>query len=387
MDNVTIKYFGEILSSASAWYSYECAKLGEPPQAVDGTQRGKDDRAIERFIDVCKGAKEQDMIKYADGSFRVRNEKTGLLEYRFTDFNNSKISVYGFSKQECWNKRTEHLFKEREAALPTLKEWSQTWYDTYKKPYNTEQSLRSISTFLSVINDFFGNIKLKDVDSVACQRLINTYADRPNSQKKLYQVLHAIFDRAVARGLVKLSPAEDIILTPHIAEHYRALTYEEQNLVYYSSDEKHRRLFVFCCCTGIRLGRVLTLTRDNIKDGYIEVTKKQKKGLNQVYKVPFLPELLNELPTKGRLFPFDASRVRKYFKEIYDKHGIKGATLHTFRHTFISVLYDLGVDVKRIQSFAGHANIDITMNIYTHLLSGGTSPIKEYLERLFGGKK
>lgn len=388
MDNVTIKYFGEIIASASAWYTYECARLSEQPQNIDGDKRGRDDREVEKFIEnASKGAEEKDMVKYADGSFRVRNKKTGLLEYRFMNLDNVIQSVYGYSQQECWAKRTTRMRKAaKEDKRLSLESWTKTWFDTYKKPYNGEQSLKSISLYLSVINEFFGKIKLEDVDSVACQRLINKYADRPNTQKKLYQVLHALFEKAVIRGFVRLSPAADIMLMPHVAEHYRALTYEEQNIVYYASEEKYRQLFFFCCCTGIRLGRVLSLTRENVKDGYIEVVKKQKRGLNQVYRVPYLPELLEGLPEKGRLFPLDASRTRKHFKDIYDEHGIKGATLHTFRHTFVSVLYDIGVDPKRIQSFAGHANIDITMNIYTHLLNNGTSPIKEYLQRLFTRK-
>ena len=74
MDKNTLNYFGEVIASLSAWYSYECARLDEPAQNIDGAQRGKGDREIERFvIDTCNGAKEQNMITFGDGSFRVRN--------------------------------------------------------------------------------------------------------------------------------------------------------------------------------------------------------------------------------------------------------------------------------------------------------------------------
>lgn len=383
MDKNTLNYFGEVIASLSAWYSYECARLDEKPRDIDGNQRGKDDHEIERFISDCTGAKEQDMITYADGSFRVRNDKTGLLEYRFVNFDNSISSVYGYSRQECWIKRANAPKKRvKREKKQTFAEWAETWFNTYKKPFNGEQSLKSIRLYIDTLNKIFKGKALCDITILDCQNAVNKFAEKPNTQKKLYQVLRGIMQKAHLQGLINKSPAEDIMLTPHIAEHYRALTYEEQNLVYFSSDEKHRQLFFFCCCTGIRFGRVLTLTRENIENGYINVTKKQKKGLKQVYNVPFLPELLDGLPENGRLFPLSASRVRKYFKEICEKHGIKGATIHSFRHTFISVLYDLGLDPKRIQTYAGHADIQLTLNTYTHLLSGGTSPIKDYLARL-----
>lgn len=383
MDNVTIKYFGEIIASASAWYTYECARLSEQPQNIDGDKRGRDDREVERFVEnVSKGAKEQDMIKYADGSFRIRNKNTGLLEYRFLNLYNSIQSVYGYSQQECWAKRYHSQGKPERKRRKTFAEWAAVWYDTYKKPFNGEQSLSSIRLYIDVLNKYFGKTELMNISGVDCQRVINKYANKPNTQKKLYQVLRGILRKAQLQGLIEKSPAEDITLTPHIAEHYRALTYNEQNLIIGAADGVYRNVFVFCCCTGIRIGRVLELTQSNVKDVHIEVIKKQRKGLNQVYRVPILPELKAIFASGDKLFPVGAKALRKYFVDLYEKLGIEGATLHSFRHTFVSVLYDLGLDPKRIQLFAGHSDIQLTLNTYTHILSRGTSPIKEYLERL-----
>ena len=322
------------------------------------------------------------MIKYADGSFRVRNEKTGLLEYRFVYLHNSIQSVYGYSKQECWEKRLFSQGRLPKKRRKTFAEWAEVWYDTYKKPFNGVQSLSSIRLYIDTLNKYFGKTELVNISGVDCQRIINKYSDKPNTQKKLHQVLRGILRKAQLQGLIEKSPAEDITLTPHIAEHYRALTYEEQNLILDNAEGVYRNVFSFCCCTGIRIGRVLELTQNNVKDGYIEVIKKQRKGLNQVYRVPILPELKATFADGGKLFPVGAKPLRKYFADLYEKLDINGATLHSFRHTFVSVLYDLGLDPKRIQLFAGHSDIQLTLNTYTHILSRGNSPIKEYLARL-----
>lgn len=42
-------------------------------------------------------------------------------------------------------------------------------------------------------------------------------------------------------------------------------------------------------------------------------------------------------------------------------------TMHQFRHPFATILYNAGVDIKTAQDVLGHATINITLDIYTHL--------------------
>ncbi len=46
---------------------------------------------------------------------------------------------------------------------------------------------------------------------------------------------------------------------------------------------------------------------------------------------------------------------------------IDNITPHIFRHTYATILYNAGVDVKSAQRFMGHADINVTFKIYTHL--------------------
>ena len=57
----------------------------------------------------------------------------------------------------------------------------------------------------------------------------------------------------------------------------------------------------------------------------------------------------------------DASRSRP--KQVV----IKNLTPHMFRHTYATIVYNAGVDVKSAQRFLGHADINVTLKIYTHL--------------------
>lgn len=39
---------------------------------------------------------------------------------------------------------------------------------------------------------------------------------------------------------------------------------------------------------------------------------------------------------------------------------------HILRHTYITRLFEAGLDIKEIQYLAGHSTVDITLRIYTH---------------------
>ena len=53
------------------------------------------------------------------------------------------------------------------------------------------------------------------------------------------------------------------------------------------------------------------------------------------------------------------------YGQITREIDLYGATAHTFRHTFIT-MSSLFLDPKTLQSIAGHAKCDITMNRYAH---------------------
>jgi integrase len=45
-------------------------------------------------------------------------------------------------------------------------------------------------------------------------------------------------------------------------------------------------------------------------------------------------------------------------------------TLHECRHTFASYMIAAGVNAKALSTYLGHANINITLDTYGHLLPG-----------------
>ena len=50
--------------------------------------------------------------------------------------------------------------------------------------------------------------------------------------------------------------------------------------------------------------------------------------------------------------------------------GLKGIRLHDARHTHASLLLKQGVHPKIVQERLGHAGIDVTLDLYSHVAHG-----------------
>ena len=57
---------------------------------------------------------------------------------------------------------------------------------------------------------------------------------------------------------------------------------------------------------------------------------------------------------------------RKYFNKILAELRIKHFNFHSLRHTFATNCISLGVDYKTVSELLGHANVNITLNLYVH---------------------
>jgi len=55
--------------------------------------------------------------------------------------------------------------------------------------------------------------------------------------------------------------------------------------------------------------------------------------------------------------------------------------LHECRHTFASLLIDANANPKAIQTFMGHATIEMTFNQYGHLMPGSRDQARELVNR------
>lgn len=81
--------------------------------------------------------------------------------------------------------------------------------------------------------------------------------------------------------------------------------------------------------------------------------------------------------------PIDLNKVNNIIKEAAAVSSIqKRITTHTLRHTHISKLAQLGINIKAIQDRVGHSDYKTTLEIYTHVTDKMAKDMMNKLERL-----
>lgn len=60
--------------------------------------------------------------------------------------------------------------------------------------------------------------------------------------------------------------------------------------------------------------------------------------------------------------------IQRRFKCLMEKLGISGVHFHTMRHSFVTRLLELGVDVKTVSVLLGHGSVRTMLDFYAHSL-------------------
>ena len=277
-----------------------------------------------------------------------------------------------------------------------------------------------------VICPVIGAKKLQDVtsDDLAAVMATRAHLSR-SSQKKTVMVIRQIFDAALEAGAVDRLPSRTLKASGRAPEKKRALTEKQQEQLLAAV----RGLSVEPCVmlglyTGMRREEICGLRWDSVdlegKAPHITVRRacrwpqRVRPEVTEILKsdaasrvIPIPPQLVEYLKAIKKDLPADGKISRRYvycnadgsavslstFTRRWEtiktrstasghelgekiKHSPGGVTVtldflptpHILRHTYITRLILGGMDLKRVQYLAGHADPKITLQIYTDLM-------------------
>jgi integrase len=365
----------------------------------------------------------------------------GLLVWYYTTFDESgqrrQFSTGCIRKGEA-NKLCLELFK-RDRLLqnksPLFKDYTADWFDYDKCLYIKGRLLRGFtysrsfadgqrSNLQKTILPFFKNYPLDKITVTVIEKWLASlkaqgYANI--SANHLLSTLKVIINEAFRRGDMQTNPvlavrplADDCKKKGVFSKDEVQKLFAETNITeVWGGNEMYYALNLLAVQTGMRLGEIQALLKENIHLNYIDIKHSWDrtygiKGTktNKPRQVPISIELFQWLlkiantqnegeyifsVTNGKT-PVDHSIVYKWFRRALEKIGIaerhrlgRNLSFHSWRHYVNSQLSVSGVADSVVQSITGHSDIKMKKH-YTHVQLNDMGDARKILEKQGGSK-
>jgi site-specific recombinase XerD len=158
---------------------------------------------------------------------------------------------------------------------------------------------------------------------------------------------------------------------------------------------KHRLLIVLCYSAGLRRGELQKLKPEDLDFEHHLIFIRAAKGKKDRYSTlphglkPLYDRYMKECNPEVYLFEgsepgkkYSFTSMSNVLKRAADAAGIrKNVHMHMLRHSFATHLLEDGHDIRYVQAFLGHANLQTTQ-IYTHIVNDATKKIRSPMDNL-----
>ena len=313
----------------------------------------------------------------------------------------------GDTKKEANQKRQRFLMAdlERKKNGETFQAVREEWWEMHTA-HLSPTTVKGYTPHYKKALTGFGCRFISDISPMDISNFVNALPLSKKSKRHQLSVLSLIFEHRIIYHGLGSNPCDHVqITTGASTEHRRALTDAEKALIETNTDGTDGLFANLLLLTGLRRGEALALQYKDIdrKDGLIRVSKsvwfegnqpsiktpKTQAGNRTVVLVDKLAELIPDGKPNHFLFSDDGGKTpmhnesaRQLWLRYAKRIGLEGVTPHYLRHNYATMLYKRGIDVKTAQFLLGHADIQTTMNIYTHVSAEMLSDAKEKLKNL-----
>ena len=342
------------------------------------------------------------MKKSANGTGTFTKRPNGTWQYQImleidSSGTKKRKSFYGKTKKEVLAKADKYKRDIADGIKVdnniTFERWSQMWLDGHKSQVSAT-TWEGYRYSRKLLVEHFGNMKLTDIKPIDVDRFVEKIREQGKSDsylRKCRAMLFQIMHKAEANDLIRKNPvpfANKIRSTGAVKERECFSEEEVKQLMEKLPDDRMGNSIRILLGTGMRSQEILALEPRHIaEDGSeirVEQAVKMVKGTpvigetkskmsNRTIPVPVgLRECVKKLRDTDNRFvwekgvpgqPCNPKNFRDHFKKYIEAvlgKDDKNRTPHCCRHTYVSQMQSLGVDIETIRSLVGHVDIEMT---------------------------
>ena len=384
----------------------------------------------------------------------IRQRKNGTYSGRYTDRFGIRHEIYCKSLPELKRKLNTAIYDDSVGNSIvdnsiTLSEWFESWMEIHKYKVirnNTRSYYKQI--FHKHIEPTLGKKKLKDITQLNIKSLLKELDIKGlqyETQNKVRIMLLDMFDKAMIDNYVLKNPCKGIKLVRNEEKDIRVLTTEEQTEFFdCCKGTFYDNLYVVAVTTGLRQGEICALTWDDIDLNKKEIsvtktllyqklegdskktfhinppktkTSKRKIPINKQCEIALKKQFIqrNNIMAKSSAKPLEGfedllfttkfgtpicdqiliDNIKKIIDEINicrdELEKFEHFSMHCFRHTFSTRLFESDIPPKTVQQLLGHASLQMTMDLYTHVLEDkkqeAICKLEKTLDAVFAGEE
>jgi integrase len=340
-------------------------------------------------------------------------------------------TLYGKSRKEVANKLTRALTDwdgglSFDANNLRFDNYLHRWLEDSKKgsvkPVTYQGYERMVRNHLVPT---LGRIKLKALTPAHLRGLYRQKTDAALSARTveyIHATIHNALEQAVDDGLIPRNVA-DAVKPPQLhREEIKPLTPQQtKRLLEAVGGDRFEALYALAVTAGLRQGELLGLKWEDIdldrsilqvrrtlsrtKGGHpIFSTPKTAKGRRNVKLTAKAVEAIKDhherqqkeqeelvglwqdhtivFPTRVGTPVSRHNLVARSFKPLLKRAGLPDIRFHDLRHTCATLMLAVGTNPKVVQETLGHANVSVTLDIYSHLLPNMQDEVAEKINEL-----
>lgn len=283
-------------------------------------------------------------------------------------------------------------------------EYFSNWMEIYKKDAVRKVTYQKYEGTLKQLKEIAPNLKIKDLDRMNLQSLLNKYAETHEKQTTMdffHHIKACILD-AIDDELIKKDPTRRVIIKgrpPVKKKRKKYLNQFELHKLIETLDLDISKpyngdwLILLIAKTGMRYSEALAITPNDFdfKSQTVSVTKtlnykennefaltKNKSSVRKItidwQTVMQFSQLIKDLPPDQPIFvkdinkpvynSTDGQKLIRHCKQA----GITEITLHGLRHTHASLLLYAGASIASVSRRLGHSSMTTTQKVYLHVI-------------------